>query len=56
MSDLKGSIERQSSRRKDIIRMNFMEIWFEGFEWIEVGQDRVQCRAVLNTTMNLRDP
>jgi hypothetical protein len=36
-----------------------MEIWERGIggaNWIRLDQDRVQCRAFVNTVMNLRVP
>jgi hypothetical protein len=38
--------------------MDFFYIWCEGVEWIQLAQDRVQCRVVVNTVglMYLRVP
>lgn len=34
--------------------MNFKAIEFKGVDWIYLTQDRVQCRALVNSTKNLR--
>jgi len=34
--------------------MNLTETGQEGVDWIQLGQDRDQWRAVVNTVMNLR--
>jgi hypothetical protein len=36
--------------------MDLREIGWDGMDWIELGQDRGQRRAVVNTVMNLRYP
>jgi hypothetical protein len=43
------------------IKMDLREIgWdgmgWDGMDWIDLAQDRVQWRAVVNTVMNLRVP
>jgi hypothetical protein len=54
---LKGREFRRSRRRReDNIRMDLMEIGWEGVDWIHLAQDRDQWRAVVNTVMNLRVP
>jgi hypothetical protein len=40
----------------DNIKMDLGEIRWDGRDWIELAQDRDQCRAVVNTVMNLRVP
>jgi hypothetical protein len=37
----------------DNIRMNFMEIWWEVVEWIQLVQDRDKLRDLVNTVMEL---
>jgi hypothetical protein len=32
------------------------EIGWDGMDWIDLAQDRVQWRALVNTVMNLRVP
>jgi hypothetical protein len=35
------------------IKMVLREIGWGGMDWIELGQDRDQCLALVNTTVNL---
>jgi hypothetical protein len=59
---LMGNPERKRQlgrpRRKWVnnIKMNFREIGWDGMGWIHLAQDRHQCRALMNTVMNLRVP
>jgi hypothetical protein len=36
--------------------MDLGEIGWDGVDWIDVAQDRNQCRSLVNTVMNLRVP
>jgi hypothetical protein len=36
--------------------MDLREIGWDGVDWIELGQDRDQWRALVTTAMNLRVP
>jgi hypothetical protein len=36
--------------------MDLSEIGWGGMDWIDLDQDRVQWRALVNTVMNLRVP
>jgi hypothetical protein len=36
--------------------MNLREIGLDGMVWIDLARDRDQCRALVNTVMNLRVP
>jgi len=36
--------------------MDHRDMWWEGVDWIYLGQDRGQWRAVANTMMNLGVP
>jgi hypothetical protein len=47
---------RHKRRWEDNIRMDLRELGWEGVDWIRLGQDRDQWRAVVNTVMNIRVP
>jgi hypothetical protein len=36
--------------------MDFRRIGWSSMDWIELAEDREQCRAFVNTVMNLRVP
>jgi hypothetical protein len=36
--------------------MDLREIGCDGMDWIDVAQDRDQCRALVNMVMNLQVP
>jgi hypothetical protein len=38
------------------VKMDFREIDWSGVDWIYLGEDRDQWRALVNTIMNLRVP
>jgi hypothetical protein len=40
----------------DNTKMDLREVGRDGMEWIDLAQDRNQCRALLNTVRNLRVP
>jgi hypothetical protein len=52
----KRPLGRPRRRWKDNIKMDLREIGIDGANWIQLSQDRVQCRACVNTVMNLRVP
>jgi hypothetical protein len=52
----KGPLERPRRRWEDNIRMYLKEIGWEGVDWIQLAQNRVQWRAFVNTVKNLRVP
>jgi hypothetical protein len=39
-----------------ILKMNFREIGWDDIDWTDVAQDRDQCRALVNTVMNVPVP
>jgi hypothetical protein len=40
----------------DNIKMDLREIGFNGVNWIQLAQDRVQWQAFVNMVMNLQVP
>jgi hypothetical protein len=40
----------------DSIEMDLTEIVWNGIDWIDLAEDRDQCRALMNKIMNLRLP
>jgi hypothetical protein len=52
----KRSLGRPRRRWVDNIKMNLIEIEWEGMDWIYLAQDRGQWRAFVKTIMNLRIP
>jgi hypothetical protein len=50
----KRSLRRLRCRWEDNIKMDLGEIGINGMNWIRLAQDRVQCRAFVNTVINLR--
>jgi hypothetical protein len=43
---------RSRRRLVDGIKMDLREIGWVGMDWIELAQDRDQCRALVNTVIN----
>jgi hypothetical protein len=43
-------------RRKDNIRLDLREIWWEGVDWMHLAQDRDLWWALVNRVMNLQVP
>jgi hypothetical protein len=52
----KGPLGRSRRRRVDNIKMDLLEIGWDGVEWIGLAQDRDKWRALVNAVMNLRVP
>jgi hypothetical protein len=52
----KRPLERPRHRWEDNIKMDVREIWIDVANWVRLAQDRVQCRAFVDTMMNLRFP
>jgi hypothetical protein len=40
----------------DNIKIDLREIGWSGMDWIDLAHDKDQCRALVNTVMNLRVP
>jgi hypothetical protein len=55
-SECKRPLGRPRRRWVDNIKMDLREIGWNGMNWIDLAQDRVQWRALVNTVMNLRVP
>jgi hypothetical protein len=52
----KRPLGRPRHRWVDNIKMNLREIGWAGVDWIDIAQDRDQCRALVNMVLNLRVP
>jgi hypothetical protein len=52
----KRPLRRPRHRWADNIEMDLTEIGWNGMDWIDVAEDRDQCRALMNTVTNLRIP
>jgi hypothetical protein len=52
----KRPLGRPRPRWVDNIRMDLREIGWDDVDWIDLAQDRDQCRALVSTVMNLRVP
>jgi hypothetical protein len=54
--ECKRPFGRSRHRWVDNIGVYLRKIGGEGEEWIDLAQDKYQCRAVVNTVMNVRVP
>jgi hypothetical protein len=52
----KRPLGRPRRRWEDNIKMDLIEIGWGGMDWIDLGQDRDQWMALVNTVLNLRVP
>jgi hypothetical protein len=52
----KRPLGRPRRRWEDNVKMDFREIRIDVANWIQLAQDRVQWRALVDTVMNLRVP
>jgi hypothetical protein len=52
----KRRLGRPRRRWENNIKMDLGEMRWGGMDWIHLAQDRDQCRALVNTVMNLRVP
>jgi hypothetical protein len=50
----KRQLGRPRRRWVNNVKMDLREIGWGGMDWIDLAQDRDQCRALVNTVMNLR--
>jgi hypothetical protein len=48
----KRPLRRPRHRWVDNIKMDLIEIGWDGMDWIDLAQDRDQWRALVNTVMN----
>jgi hypothetical protein len=48
--------ERPSCRWEDNIKMDLQEVGCGDVDWIDLAQDRVRLRAIVNAVMNLPVP
>jgi hypothetical protein len=52
----KKPLGRPRRRRVDNIKMELRVIGWDGMYWIDLAQDKVRWRTLVNTVMNLRVP
>jgi hypothetical protein len=52
----KTPLGRPRRRWVDNIKMDHIEIGWDGVDWMQLAQDRDQWRALVNMVMNLRVP
>jgi hypothetical protein len=52
----KRPLGRPRRRWVDNNKINLGEIEWDGMDWIDLAQDRDQCKALVHTVMNLRVP
>jgi hypothetical protein len=52
----KEAARKNKGRWEDNIKMDFRKMGWDATDWINLVQDRVQRRVLLNTVMNLRVP
>jgi hypothetical protein len=52
----KRPLGRPRRRWVDNIKMDLIEIGWNGMDWTDMAQDRDRWRALVNTAMNLRVP
>jgi hypothetical protein len=50
----KRPLGRPRRRWMDNIIMHLRDVGWDGMDWIDLAQDRYQCRALVNAVMNLR--
>jgi hypothetical protein len=52
----KRSLGRPRRRWVDSIKMDLIEVGWDGMDWIDLAQDRDQWRALVNAVMSLLVP
>jgi hypothetical protein len=52
----KRPLGKTKLRLEDNIKMDVREMGWGSMDWIDLSYDRDQCRALMNTVMNLRVP
>jgi hypothetical protein len=52
----KRPLGRPRRRWVDNIKMDLREIGWDGTDWLDLSQDRVQWKFLVNTVMNVRVP
>jgi hypothetical protein len=52
----KRPLGRTRHKWVDNIKIDFIEIGWDGLDWIDLAQDRDQWGALVNTVMNLMVP
>jgi hypothetical protein len=52
----KRPLGRPRRRWEDNIKLDLRDMGIDGANWIQLAQDRVQCRAFVNTLINLQVP
>jgi hypothetical protein len=52
----KSPLGRPRRRWKDNFKLDLRKIRIDGANWIQLAQDRIHWRALVNTAMNLRVP
>jgi hypothetical protein len=53
-SEGKRPLGRPRNRWEDNIKMDLQEVEWGGMDWIDLAQDRVRWRALMNVVMNIR--
>jgi hypothetical protein len=54
MNEGKRRLGRHRRRWEDNIKPDLTEVEIDGANWIQLAQDRIQWRALVNMMMNLR--
>jgi hypothetical protein len=56
IAEEKRSVGRPRHGLWDNIKMNIRESGWGGMDWINLAQDRDQCKTLVNTVMNFQFP